>query len=85
RAKYVFLDDYYYQLYSIRMRKEAEVIQLWHAAGAFKRFGHSSLGFKDSISLDFETRAHQNYTTSVISSSDLKPIYAEAFHMDETK
>ncbi|MBC2375824.1 glycosyl transferase family 2 [Listeria welshimeri] len=85
RAKYVFLDDYYYQLYSIRMRKNAEVIQLWHAAGAFKRFGHSSLGFKDSISLDFETKAHQNYTTSVISSSDLKPIYAEAFHMDETK
>ncbi|MBC1581366.1 CDP-glycerol glycerophosphotransferase family protein [Listeria seeligeri] len=85
RAKYVFLDDYYYQLYSIRMRKEAEVIQLWHAAGAFKRFGHSSLGFKDSISLDFETRAHQNYTTSIISASDLKPIYAEAFHMDETK
>lgn len=85
RAKYVFLDDYYYQLYSIRMRKDAEVIQLWHAAGAFKRFGHSSLGFKDSISLDFETKAHQNYTTSVISSSDLKPIYAEAFHMDETK
>ncbi|MBC1938531.1 glycosyl transferase family 2 [Listeria welshimeri] len=85
RTKYVFLDDYYYQLYSIRMRKDAEVIQLWHAAGAFKRFGHSSLGFKDSISLDFETKAHQNYTTSVISSSDLKPIYAEAFHMDETK
>ncbi|MBC6298294.1 glycosyl transferase family 2 [Listeria sp. FSL L7-1517] len=85
RVKYIFLDDYYYQLYSIRMRKDAQVIQLWHAAGAFKRFGHSSLGFKDSISLDFETRAHQNYTTSIISASDLKPIYAEAFHIDETK
>ncbi|MBC1931913.1 CDP-glycerol glycerophosphotransferase family protein, partial [Listeria seeligeri] len=61
-AEYVFLDDYYRQIYGLTLRKDSEVIQLWHAAGAFKKFGFSSIGYADSNTESFERNAHQNYT-----------------------
>src|SRR5699024_1870198 len=43
-AKYLILDDYYLPVYLINPDKKMKVIQLWHAAGAFKKFGHSTIG-----------------------------------------
>lgn len=82
-AEYVFLDDYYRQIYGLKLRKDSEVIQLWHAAGAFKKFGFSSIGYADSNTESFERDAHQNYTKVVVSSSEIVPFYAEAFGVDE--
>lgn len=85
RSKYLFVDDYYYPFYNIRIREEAVVVQLWHAAGAFKKFGHSAIGYADSLSPEFETRAHQNYTHVIASSAEIKTQYAEAFQIDQEK
>lgn len=82
-AEYVFLDDYYRQIYGLKLRKDSEVIQLWHAAGAFKKFGFSSIGYEDSNTESFERDAHQNYTKVVVSSSEIVPFYAEAFGTEE--
>lgn len=82
-AEYVFLDDYYRQIYGLTLRKDSEVIQLWHAAGAFKKFGFSSIGYADSNTESFERNAHQNYTKVVVSSSEIVPFYADAFGVDE--
>ena len=38
-AKYVFIDDASLILSSIPLRKETVAINLWHACGAFKKFG----------------------------------------------
>lgn len=83
RSKYLFVDDYYYPFYNITIREEATVVQLWHAAGAFKKFGHSAIGHKDSLPEEFETRAHQNYSYVIASSDSVKAQYAEAFQMDK--
>lgn len=78
-AKYVLLDDYYFQMYGLRTRKSTEVIQLWHAAGAFKKFGISSIGSLDSNTLEFENAAHQNYTQVIVSGESVAAHYANAF------
>ncbi|EAD0723675.1 glycosyltransferase [Listeria monocytogenes] len=82
-AEYIFLDDYYRQIYGLTLRKDSEVIQLWHAAGAFKKFGFSSIGYADSNTEGFERDAHKNYSKVVVSSSEIVPFYAEAFDVDE--
>jgi CDP-glycerol glycerophosphotransferase (TagB/SpsB family)/glycosyltransferase involved in cell wall biosynthesis len=82
RAKYVILNDYHRQLYKMKLRKETEVIQMWHACGAFKKFGHSAVGYADSNTTEFENRAHQSYTKVVVSSKEVVPFYAEAFKVD---
>ena len=43
-SKYILLDDFYPLIYPLKIREGAELIQLWHAVGAFKTFGFSRLG-----------------------------------------
>ncbi|WP_195972252.1 bifunctional glycosyltransferase/CDP-glycerol:glycerophosphate glycerophosphotransferase [Clostridium thermobutyricum] len=83
RAKYIVLDDYYRQIYGLKFRKKAEVIQVWHACGAFKKFGFSSIGKGDGNPKEFEERAHSAYTKVITSSKNIIPKYAEAFNISE--
>ena len=80
-SRYVILDDYYKPFYNFKLRKGTEVIQTWHACGAFKKFGHSAVGYAESNTKDFENKAHQSYTKAVVTSSEVIPFYAEAFNM----
>jgi CDP-glycerol glycerophosphotransferase (TagB/SpsB family)/glycosyltransferase involved in cell wall biosynthesis len=82
-AKVVFLDDYYRQLYNLTPRKGTEVVQTWHASGAFKKFGISAVGTRDSNPLDFELAAHRAYTKVIVSSQNVAKHYAEAFNKRE--
>lgn len=84
-AQYIILEDYYRPFYNLDFRKETELIQMWHAAGAFKKFGFSSIGAKDSNTADFERKAHHFYTKVVVTSDDIVPKYAEAFHVPEKR
>ena len=81
QAKLIFLDDYYKQIYGLKTAKTTEVVQLWHAAGAFKKFGFSAIGSLDSNTIQFEERAHQNYSKVICSSDEIRPFYAEAFNV----
>lgn len=78
-AKYIILDDYYRQLYGLKFKKESEVIQVWHACGAFKKFGFSAIGKGDGNTLDFEEGAHKHYTKVITSSKNIIKEYSEAF------
>ena len=82
-SKYILLDDYYPQIYKYTMRPEIEVIQLWHATGAFKTFGFSRLGKKGGPSV--RSKNHRNYTKAIVSSSQIKRHYAEAFGISENR
>lgn len=85
RAKYIILDDYYRQLYGYTFKKDAEIIQVWHACGAFKKFGFSAIGQGDSNSKAFEKKAHSHYTKVITSSKEINKHYAEAFNISEDK
>lgn len=83
-ARYLILDDYYLPIYLIKKpSKSLKVIQLWHAAGAFKKFGHSTIGTKFGPKKSYLKLIpiHSNYTNVYVSSENVVPFYAEAFNM----
>ena len=82
-SKYILLDDYYPQIYKYKIKKDIEVIQLWHASGAFKTFGFSRLGKKGGPSIN--SRNHKNYTKAIVSSENIRINYAEAFGISKDK
>lgn len=77
QSKYIFLDDFYPIIYALKLRKETELIQLWHAMGAFKKVGYSRGG---KITL-----THHGYDATIVSSENIRKNYAEAFHMEIEK
>lgn len=81
RAKVILVDDYVGLLYQIPRRKGTEMIQLWHACGAFKIFGYSRLGKIGQIKQ--ESMAHRVYDYAIVSSSEIKKFYAEGFGLAE--
>src|SRR5262249_38634426 len=40
-ARLFVVDDYYFPMYVIRPRPGTTYVQVWHACGAFKKFGYS--------------------------------------------
>jgi CDP-ribitol ribitolphosphotransferase len=71
------LDDFYPKIYTYKLRAGQELIQLWHAVGAFKTFGFSRLGMPGGTQVDSPN--HRNYTKAIVSSDEVSEIYAEAF------
>ena len=45
-SKLVFVEDAFFPLFANHPRKGTEVIQLWHACGAFKKWGYSTADLK---------------------------------------
>jgi len=80
-ARLFLVDDYYFPMYAIRPRPDTTRVQLWHACGAFKRFGYSVLD--RSFGADAEDVAafpiHTNYDLCLVSAARFAPFYAEAF------
>ncbi|MBP9989336.1 MAG: CDP-glycerol glycerophosphotransferase family protein [Ruminococcus sp.] len=81
KAKCVFVTDYFFPLYANQPRKETKVIQLWHACGAFKKWGYSTLdlawgGTREEV---LAYPMHNTYTDVAVSADTVIPCYAEAF------
>jgi len=56
-------------------RKGVQVLQLWHATGAIKKFGNDA----------FRDYPINGYDALIVNSEAFKPIFASAFSMDESK
>lgn len=82
-SKYIFLDDYYPIVYPLKIRKDAELIQLWHAVGAFKKFGYSRTERCEDSQLN--SKDHLNYTKAIVSSKNVINFYAEGFGIKKEK
>ena len=78
-SKYVLVDDFEPIVYVLKLREGQHLIQVWHAMGAFKKFGYSrSSAEKNSLT-------HKNYTEAIVSSPEIASVYAEAFGIDESR
>jgi len=82
-AKYVFVDDASLILSSIPLRKETVAINLWHACGAFKKFGRSTaeLKFGSSAATLDKYPNYGNLTHVTVSSPEVIRAYEEAMHL----
>ncbi len=76
------VDDYFLPIYAITPRAGTQRVQVWHASGAFKRFGYSVLD-KSFGQTDGDVAAfpiHTHYDRCLVSSMRFAPAYAEAFN-----
>lgn len=80
KAKYIFLEDVYNYLQFYTPLPGQEIIQLWHAAGAYKKFGFSRKNEQIKIST-----GHKKYTKAIVSADSIKSCYAEAYGISEDK
>lgn len=84
-AKYVFLDEASRPFSAFDKRKETIVTQLWHACGAFKKFGFSTADLifgSDAESLkEFPFYGNLNYVT--VSSPEVTWAYEEAMLLED--
>lgn len=78
-SKYVFLNDNFFPLAFMNFKKDAKVIQLWHAPGAFKKFG-GSVENPEMLKLISE-----NTDYLIITSEHVADYYCEAFQIDKSK
>lgn len=76
-SKIILLDDFYPLIYPLNIRRNSDLIQVWHAAGAFKTFGFSRIGRPGGPSP--RSRNHRNYTKVTVSSEGVREHYAEGF------
>lgn len=82
-AEYVFLNDNFLPMGKLKFRSEAVITQLWHAEGAFKKFG-LHIPQNDALR-KAEIAANSKLSFVVCSSKGVRKIYAEAFGIDENK
>jgi CDP-glycerol glycerophosphotransferase (TagB/SpsB family) len=82
-AKYIFMNDNFMPMADLNFAKEAVVTQLWHAEGAFKKFG-LSVSQPESIRRRV-IAGNKNLTYVICSSPDIVHIYAEAFGVEKGK
>ena len=86
-SKVVVLDGYCILASMLKHKKELKIIQLWHALGAFKKFGKSILDMEGgkSSAVAEAFRMHNNYDLVAASGDKCVPFFAEAFGQDEKK
>ncbi|SCC64635.1 CDP-glycerol glycerophosphotransferase family protein [Bacillus mycoides] len=84
-SQYVIVDNYFGSLANVKFKKGVECIQIWHAAGAFKKFGLLAPSFKKR-SLRAQNRfmnVYQHFHKIVVGSEALADIYKEAFALSD--
>lgn len=84
-AKLVITDTYSIPVSCLKHKKGTEVIQLWHAAGAIKKFGLQSVGLEQGrdAAISEAMCMHKNYTCVIAPSQSTAKFYAEAFGCGE--
>ncbi len=78
-AKFIMVDDYEPMVYPLTLRDGQHLIQVWHAMGAFKKFGYAR------ETAEQNSLTHKNYTEAIVSSAELVPLYARSFGISEEK
>jgi len=84
-AKYVFLNDASPEVSCVKVRAETKIAQLWHACGAFKKFGMSTADLIFGGSRKFLLRRphYKNLDLVTVSSPEVVWAYAEAMVLED--
>lgn len=82
-SRYIILDDYATVINNIKVRKNQELVQLWHGAGAFKKFGWSRANSGEAIGKIHP--GYKKYTKAIVSGEGVRWCFAEAFSISMDK
>lgn len=78
-SRVIVTDDYLRYLRHTKLREGQRVVQIWHACGAFKRFG---LDAPSLLTREEEKLTHSQYTAVCVSAERVRAFYAQAFGID---
>jgi CDP-glycerol glycerophosphotransferase (TagB/SpsB family) len=81
RARVTVIDNAWLPAHITTPRAGCSVIQVWHAEGAYKRFGHATRGASSDADGALHELIHNGYSDALVSSESVRPAYAEAFRM----
>lgn len=81
-SKYIFLNDNFFPMAFMNFKNESIVTQLWHAPGAFKKFG-GSVSSEDDRQMLLKISKNTDYL--ITSSKNIENFYSEAFQISKDK
>ena len=81
RARVTVIDNAWLPAHITTPRAGRSVIQVWHAEGAYKRFGHATRGASSGADGALRELIHSGYSDALVSSESVRTAYAEAFRM----
>lgn len=86
-SKIVICDCYIPAISLLKKKKSVTVIQVWHASGAYKKFGYSSLNTYEGYESKYAKilNMHKNYDYVVATSDYSKTKFSEAFNINQDK
>ena len=69
------------EIRNVEFPSKPVILQMWHAFGAFKKFGYQSVDTPEGHSADFTSsyRIHRNYSWVMCSGAGVREQFAEAF------
>lgn len=84
-ARTILIDNYFPVLSVTDFRPDVECIQLWHAAGAVKKFGmqDASVLFRSPAAVRRFRRVYNRMNRVVVGSDEMVPIFKSAFEMKD--
>lgn len=84
-AESILIDNYFAILSVTKFRPDVECLQLWHAAGAVKKFGlqDPSVVFRSPAAIRRFKRVYSRMNKVVVGSDQMVPIFKAAFDMQD--
>lgn len=84
-AETILIDNYFAILSVMNFRPNVECIQLWHAAGAVKKFGlqDPSVLFRSPAAVRRFKRVYSRMNKVIVGSDEMVPIFKAAFGMKD--
>lgn len=86
-AKACVVDAYTIPVSILKHKPELTVVQIWHALGAIKEFGHAVIGRKEGNSQRMANtmKMHHGYTYATAGGRATIPHFSKAFNMPEER
>lgn len=80
-TKVILCDNYFAILAGFKFDKDVNVVQLWHANGAVKKFGAEALYAKQAMKTDQRRyqKVYDQYTHIVVSSKKMAEIFCKSY------
>ncbi|OIK16431.1 CDP-glycerol--glycerophosphate glycerophosphotransferase [Bacillus sp. MUM 116] len=84
-SKYIIIDNYFGFLAVTNFKHDVECIQLWHAAGAIKKFGleDQSIGTRSKRANERFLQVYEKFHKVVVGSDAMAAIFKNAFNLDD--
>lgn len=83
QSKFIFLNDNFLAMAYMNFNPHTIITQVWHAPGAFKKFGASSSSNNSEI--DLIKKANEKVTYLINTSQKISKFYSDAFQIDKSK